>query len=240
MPRTSLVFLLNLLFPSILTQAALQVNKMGSQYLDCRTLSGGIVNLNVGASETPFDMHIELLCDRSPYFDNMLADRCTDLWQRELVFPNDVPHVFADFVSWAYCGSISSAGTATDPSRILHLFQLWTLAEKFQVPGLRDLAFANCKELLDAKPDSLVGSNAVKHAYLHSEPGSAIRQLAVDIWAARAWKSDIIQARISLPSQFIEDLRAIRPGTPEPSASASEVYILHPVFTHDKRLCICH
>ncbi|KAL6239859.1 hypothetical protein BDW75DRAFT_236113 [Aspergillus navahoensis] len=184
-----------------------------------RTLSGGIVNLSVGASETPFDVHIELLCDRSSYFDNLLETRYTELSPQELVFPNDVPEVFSDFVSWAYCGRISSAGMATESSsRILHLFQLWTLAEKFQVPELRDIAFAKCKELLDAEPDSLVGAKAVQHAYLHSGPGSTIRQLAVDIWAARAGESEIPQSWISFPSQFIEDLSATRPGTQRSSA----------------------
>ncbi|KAL4868418.1 hypothetical protein BDV12DRAFT_197291 [Aspergillus spectabilis] len=79
---------------------------MSSRHLDKWALSSGIVNLTVGNSETPFDVHIELLCDRSPYFDNLLQGRFSDPSPRELVFPNDVPDVFADFVSWAYCGKI--------------------------------------------------------------------------------------------------------------------------------------
>ncbi|KAL4738861.1 hypothetical protein BDV11DRAFT_188799 [Aspergillus similis] len=186
---------------------------MAPEYLDYRTLSGGIVNLTVGPSETPFDVHIELLCDRSSYFDNLLENRYTELSPRELVFPNDVPEVFADFVSWAYCGRISIAGMAIKSSRLLHLFQLWTLAERFKVPELQDIAFAYCKKLADAQPDRLVGFKAIQHAYLHSSPGSSIRKLAVDIWAARASESKILQARISFPLQFIEDLSAIRPVT---------------------------
>ncbi|KAL5045984.1 hypothetical protein BDW71DRAFT_207963 [Aspergillus fruticulosus] len=192
---------------------------MAPKYLDCRTLSSGIVNLTVGASETPFDVHIELLCDRSSYFDNLLENRYTELSPQELVFPNEVPEVFADFLSWAYCGGISSAGLATKPSPMLHLFQLWTLAEKFQVPELRDIAFAHCKELLDASPGKVVSSKAIEHAYLHSGPGSAIRQLVVEIWAARASESKILRSRISLPLQFIEDLSATRPSTQKLSAS---------------------
>ncbi|KAL4812681.1 hypothetical protein BDW67DRAFT_169763 [Aspergillus spinulosporus] len=185
---------------------------MTPEYLDYRTLSGGIVNLTVGASETPFDVHIELLCDRSSYFDNLLENRYTELTTQELVFPNDAPEVFADFVSWAYCGRISCAKVAKESSRALHLFQLWALAERFRVPELQDIAFASCKELLDAEPDKIVGSDAVQHAYLHSSPGSTIRQLAVDIWAARASESKILRSRVNLPLQFIEDLSAVRPG----------------------------
>jgi hypothetical protein len=188
------------------------------------------VNLTVGASETPFDVHIELLCDRSSYFDNLLENRYTELSPRELVFPNDVPEAFADFVSWAYCGRISSAKMAKKSSPSLHLFQLWTLAERFQVPELQDIAFANCKELFDSEPDKIVGSEAVQHAYSHSSPGSTIRQLAVDIWAARASDSKILRSRVNLPLQFIEDLSAIRPGTQK--LFAFEVYMLHPVPTH--------
>lgn len=203
-----------------------------------RTLSGGIVNLTVGASETPFDVHIELLCDRSPYFDNLLENRYTGLAPQELVFPNDAPGAFADFISWAYCGSVSSAGMATESKRTLHLFQLWTLAVKFQVPELRDIAFASCKELLDVKSSSLVDSKAVHHAYLHSDPGSAIRQLAVGTWAARACEPEVRQARIGFPSQFIKDLGTIRPDIRE--LSASEVCMLHSAPTHDNRLYTFH
>ncbi|KAL4759701.1 BTB/POZ domain-containing protein [Aspergillus foveolatus] len=192
---------------------------MAPEYLDYRTLSGGTVNLTVGASETPFDVHIELLCDRSSYFDNLLENRYTELTPRELVFPNDVPQVFADFVSWAYCGRISSAGMAKNSSRSLHLFQLWTLAERFRVPELQDIAFANCKELSDFEPDKVIGSEAVQHAYSQSSPGSTIRQLAVDIWAARASDSKILRSRVNLPLQFIEDLSAVRPGTQKLFAS---------------------
>ncbi|KAL3436392.1 hypothetical protein BDV09DRAFT_50467 [Aspergillus tetrazonus] len=192
---------------------------MAPEYLDYRTLSGGIVNLTVGASETPFDVHIELLCDRSSYFDNLLENPYTELTPRELVFPNDVPEVFADFVSWAYCGRISSAGMARNSYRSLHLFQLWTLAERFRVPELQDIAFANCKEFFDSMPDTVISSEAVQHAYSHSIPGSTIRQLAVDIWAARASDSRILRSRVDLPSQFIEDLSAVRPGTQELFAS---------------------
>jgi hypothetical protein len=200
-----------------------------------RTLSGGIVNLTVGPSETPFDVHIELLCDRSPYFDNLLENRYTEISLQELVFPNDVPEVFADFISWVYCGKISGARIARELSRSLHLFQLWTLAERFQVPELQDIAFAICKELLDAEPAKVVGSEAVQHAYSHSSPGSSIRQLAVDMWAARASDFKILRSRMNLPSEFIADLNATRLRTQK--LFAFEVYMLHPVTNHDDRLC---
>ncbi|KAL4912324.1 hypothetical protein BDW62DRAFT_206585 [Aspergillus aurantiobrunneus] len=186
---------------------------MAPGHLDSRTLSSGIVNLTVGPSETPFDVHIELLCDRSPYFDNMLGNRYAESSSAELILPNETPETFADFVSWAYSGRISDVETAIDSSRVLHLFQLWTLAEKFHVPELQDIALQTCKEYLDANSNSLVPCDAVRHAYVHSAPGAAIRRLAVDAWAARAWKSDIVQARRGLLLLFLEDLRIFRPDT---------------------------
>lgn len=121
--------------------------------------------------------------------------------------------------------------------RSLHLFQLWTLAERFRVPELQDIAFANCKEFFDSKPDTVISSEAVQHAYSHSIPGSTIRQLAVDIWAARASDYRILRSRVDLPSQFIEDLSDVRPGTQK--LFASEVYmLLYPVPTHEDCLCM--
>ncbi|KAL2822267.1 hypothetical protein BDW59DRAFT_149634 [Aspergillus cavernicola] len=125
---------------------------MPPKYLDKRTLSGGIVNLSVGDSQTPFDIHIELLCDLSPLFDDMLQDRFLDPSTKELVFPDDAPDVFADFVSWAYCGRISDVEASTESSRLDHLFQLWILAERFHLSELQDLVVIHCRESLDSKP----------------------------------------------------------------------------------------
>lgn len=136
----------------------------------------------------------------------MLEDRSTNSSSRELVFPNDDPDVFADFISWAYCGQIRRTELSDHPSRLFHLFQLWALAERFLVPGLQDLAMTNCSQFLDNSPDQLVGCDAVNHAYLHTGGGSALRQLAVNIWAKRATKAEILQVQRVFHRQFLEDL----------------------------------
>jgi hypothetical protein len=61
-------------------------------------LAGGILNLTVGPSETPFDVHLELLCDCSPYFNPHLSERFDDTFIKELAFPEDDPEAFADFI----------------------------------------------------------------------------------------------------------------------------------------------
>ncbi|RDW81041.1 uncharacterized protein DSM5745_04598 [Aspergillus mulundensis] len=192
---------------------------MALNYLDRRTLSGGIVNLTVGHSETPFDVHIELLCDRSPYFDKLLENRYTESPNGELVFSNDDPDVFADFVSWVYCGNIS---TGLKSSRRLHFFQLWTLAERFQVAELQELALVRIKEILAAHPELLISRTQIEHAYGQSRPGSALRLLAVDTWAARASKSDVqigLKRHFLSSARFFEDLMVARPDIRDLSAS---------------------
>ncbi|KAL4909115.1 hypothetical protein BDW74DRAFT_174328 [Aspergillus multicolor] len=152
---------------------------MAPTYLDRRTLSGGIVNPTVGKSEVPFDIQLS----------SYVADR-------QLVFPSDEPNVFADFVSWLYCGNISTGPLKS--SQTLHLFQLWTLAERFQVAELQDLALAQIKEVLADRPR------------LRILKGSALRLLAVDTWAARASKLDVqlaLKSIVMYPTQLNEDLK---------------------------------
>jgi hypothetical protein len=132
---------------------------MQSLIILASNLAGGILNLTVGPSATPFDVHLELLCDCSPYFNSRLSERFDDTFIKELAFPNDDPEAFADFIRWAYTGTLdislhkdnnnySTIGNTSGSAEldlILHLFRVWTLADKFLVPQLMELALSRCE-----------------------------------------------------------------------------------------------
>ncbi|KAL3452084.1 hypothetical protein BJX65DRAFT_205283 [Aspergillus insuetus] len=134
-------------------------------------LAGGILNLTVGPSETPFDVHLELLCDCSPYFNSRLSERFDDTFIKELHFPEEDPEAFADFIRWAYTGTLDislhkgnnnysaigngNTSSGAKPDLILHLFRVWTLADKFIVPQLTELAMARCEVEMNADPGRL-------------------------------------------------------------------------------------
>ncbi|KAI9372247.1 hypothetical protein BJX61DRAFT_542870 [Aspergillus egyptiacus] len=181
---------------------------MAPPNLDTKTLAGGIVNLTVGASRTPFDTHIELLCDRSPYFNEILSDRYENPRTMELVLEDVDPDIFAELLRWMYCGQISPVESTPRSSRISHLYLIWILAERFRVRELQRLAMAQCKEFLQRNPDEVVTCGAVMVAYAYTGPGSPLRRHAVKVWVERAVASHFEQAERSFLWPFLEDVDA--------------------------------
>ncbi|KAL4883007.1 hypothetical protein BJY04DRAFT_216725 [Aspergillus karnatakaensis] len=113
---------------------------MPSKNLGRNTLSSGIISLTVGEASIPFDAHIELLCDCSPYFDRLLQDRYSEKFTPEIILPNADPDAFTNFLRWAYSGTIADIDPVlANFTAIVRLFQTWTLAGKFEASALQDL-----------------------------------------------------------------------------------------------------
>ncbi|KAJ5123782.1 hypothetical protein N7448_009879 [Penicillium atrosanguineum] len=71
-------------------------------------LSGGVIKIDVGVSKVPFDVHLELLCACSPYFESLFQQRFKQALSDEvLCFPDDDPPVFAQLILWMYRGNDS-------------------------------------------------------------------------------------------------------------------------------------
>src|SRR5436190_9727736 len=143
-----------------------------------RALSGGVVSINVGATSTPFDAHIELLCDCSPYFNKVFNDRLDDRTPEPVRLPDDDPDAFTEFLNWAYRGTIFQSRPS--PSWI-DLCRLWVLAGKFEISKLQNLVVTHCKNKYSTE-SGLVAKDAVEYVYDHAIPGSPLRQMVVDIW----------------------------------------------------------
>ncbi|KAL3492776.1 hypothetical protein BJX62DRAFT_235935 [Aspergillus germanicus] len=193
-------------------------------------LAGGILNLTVGPSETPFDDHLELLCECSPYFNSRLSERFDDTFIKELAFPEEDPEAFADLIRWAYTGTldislhkdnnnystIGNTSGSTEPDLILHLFRVWILADKFLAPQLMELAMARCEVEMNADPGRLVSCSAVRFAYIKSTPPpstSTLCKFVVGVWGERAGRrtlSDV--AAHELPRDFVRDVDGLVSG----------------------------
>lgn len=71
-------------------------------------LSGGAVQIDVGGTRTPFDVHLELLCTCSPYFDGLFHRRFDEAITEPVIhLPDEDPHVFAQVIMWMYRGDSS-------------------------------------------------------------------------------------------------------------------------------------
>ncbi|KAL4982732.1 hypothetical protein BDW68DRAFT_50244 [Aspergillus falconensis] len=184
------------------------------------TLSAGIAQINVGPNETPFDVHIELICDCSPYFDNLYKNRAdpnSTVTKDPISFPNVNPDIFAEFVSWMYKDTLSpdfdflESGNSTGPndlSKIIFLLQLWELAGQFSVDALQAAAIAQCeKNITKQKPDDacILSAATVNYVYEHTEPGSVARRLALDIWLNRSRRKMFSKHKREFPVEFVLD-----------------------------------
>lgn len=170
-----------------------------------RALCSGIVNFDIGAKNDPFDAHIEVLCEVSPYFDKLFADRRTTAESVEGVkFYSDIDaEPFAEFLAWAYRGAIFE--DVFSPSW-LDLFRVWELAVKFEAKPLQKLVLVQCGSKY-LTFDGVVDIPAVQYVYANFAKGNPLRRMAVDIWAERATAGkmgEYIEA--GAPKEFLADL----------------------------------
>lgn len=171
-----------------------------------RTLSAGIAHINVGPQHTPFDVHLELLCECSPYFDAVCKDRFRSGVTEgpPIIFPAEDPDVFAEIVSWMYRGAL--APDLESRCQVIFLFQLWVLAGKFQISALQNSAFAMCERKIDNNRKSVLSAATVSYVYARTDPGASPRQLVVDTWAKSATVLEYARQKDTFPRDFLEDL----------------------------------
>ncbi|KAE8143897.1 hypothetical protein BDV38DRAFT_232270 [Aspergillus pseudotamarii] len=165
------------------------------------TLTAGIARISVGTDDTPFDVHLELLCDHSPYFDDLYADRAqSPVTELPIHFPDDDPDVFSVLISWMYCGQI-----AVKPQSVLFLIKLWVLAGKFEMVELQNNVISLCKTWIDSKSDTAFDDHTIHYVYSHTLPKSPLRLLVIDTWVRSATKSRFLGSD-NLPREFLEEL----------------------------------
>lgn len=188
-------------------------------------LSGGVVQIDVGESQTPFDVHVELLCTCSPYFESLFHNRFDGAIAEPLVhLPDDDPQVFAQVILWMYRGD--SSVEALGSKKIDFLSRLWILAGKLEMADLQNLVMATCQEKSDQNPKACLGQDTVNYIYSHTVPKSPLRYLAVDIWVRSAATKTFGKSKGEFSRDFLEDLCAEmikrQAGLPTPERFVSE------------------
>ncbi|KAH8820631.1 hypothetical protein F5884DRAFT_56879 [Xylogone sp. PMI_703] len=171
--------------------------------LDRKVLSGGVISLNVGAAETSFDVHIELLCDCSPYFDELLKNRYSETALAPVNLPDYEPDIFVEFLNWLYLGQIFQG--EVQPT-LLKFLQLWVMAEKFQMPTLQNHVIARCKLRIEGKKNAALGIEPITYVYNNTTLSSPLRPLVAELWALRMTKGQFQVSMPQLPRAFLEDL----------------------------------
>ncbi|KAI9810842.1 MAG: hypothetical protein M1827_006049 [Pycnora praestabilis] len=149
-----------------------------------RHLFNTVVTVRVGAEDTPFSLHKDLLCSRSPFFNSALRNIFLETTTQQVVLPEDDVETFQYFIQWVYSKELSHEDVDdTLHPQLLPLYQLYAMADQFQV-----------KSLKNAIIDYIVDVHAKRHItpehtiWLYENvPEKGLRKLLVDIFA---WSSD--------------------------------------------------
>ncbi|KAL4948346.1 hypothetical protein BDW69DRAFT_198942 [Aspergillus filifer] len=159
------------------------------------TLSAGIARINVGPDEVPFDVHLELLCDSSPYFNTIYEDRTESaISDVPISLPDADPDVFAEAISWMYRGKLSGdLATRLGDHEMTFCMELW--------------AIAICKARVDRSAlTSLPSTQSIEYVYSNTKPRSPLRRLLVDVWVRRGTPLKFSDRKMGYPRAFLEDL----------------------------------
>jgi len=166
-----------------------------------RIFSAGVASINVGPEEVPFDAHIELLCDCSPYFNDIFEARYTKPLTEPVLLPDVDPEGFADFLCWAYQGNLETA--FKEVPTWTRLSRLWLLGGKLKTPRLQNTVvtwwFAKFRK------DDL-DEASIYFIYDKTFGPSPLRSLAAGCYAERIKKDRFDSSKSKLPSRFFEDL----------------------------------
>ncbi|KAH6642649.1 hypothetical protein C7974DRAFT_106723 [Boeremia exigua] len=136
-------------------------------------LSRSMVDIYVGEENTHWILHEKLLCHHSPFFRKIFyaKDSTTDSFG----LPEDDDNAFKTLVGWLYSSSLP---VPREESDLGVLFDLYLMAEKFQIPNLIADVLQVVREWYKFS-DSYPGLRRVQYIYANTENGSPMRHMLV-------------------------------------------------------------
>lgn len=190
----------------------------------------GIVKLDVGESRAPFDVHLELLCACSPYFDHLLSKRTKQSFDDQAIhFPDMEPDLFAEIVLWMYRSKHSLGGLQR--KKMNFLLKLWLLAKNLEIPELQDSLMPLLKGRAEEDTREILCNDAVGLIYTQTLPNSPLRHLVVDIYINGSKAERKAMNVQDSPRQFLEEVCWTLPdegkewiGLPLPSLDQTNRY----------------
>ncbi|KAF2016694.1 hypothetical protein BU24DRAFT_208018 [Aaosphaeria arxii CBS 175.79] len=136
-------------------------------------LSRSMVDIYVGPENTHWVLHEKLLCYHSPFFRKTFYSKSNTSKTFGLPDEEDLP--FKTFVGWLYSSSLPVPREEAD----LGLqFDLYLMAEKFQIPALVQDILQVVREWYKYS-DTYPGLRRVQYIYANTEDGSPMRHMLV-------------------------------------------------------------
>ncbi|KAE8834591.1 hypothetical protein PTNB85_05924 [Pyrenophora teres f. teres] len=139
-------------------------------------LSRSMVDIYVGPENTHWILHEKLLCHYSPFFRKIFYSKSSSSSRTQsfgLPEEEDIP--FKTFVGWLYSSSLPVPREEADLGTC---FDLYLMAEKFEMPGLVADVLQVVREWYKYS-DSYPGLRRVQYIYANTEEGSPMRHMLV-------------------------------------------------------------
>jgi hypothetical protein len=132
-----------------------------------------MVDIYVGPENTHWILHEKLLCHYSPFFRRIFYAKNSNTTSFGLPEEEDAP--FKTFVGWLYSSSLPVPREEADLGL---LFDLYLMAEKFQIPNLVADVLQVVREWYKYS-DTYPGLRRVQYVYANTEEGSPMRHMLV-------------------------------------------------------------
>ena len=132
-----------------------------------------MVDIYVGEENTHWILHEKLLCHHSPFFRKIFYAKGSTT--QSFGLPEDDDNAFKTFVGWLYSSSLPVPREEAD---LGVLFELYLMAEKFQIPNLIADVLQVVREWYKFS-DSYPGLRRVQYIYANTENGSPMRHMLV-------------------------------------------------------------
>lgn len=132
-----------------------------------------MVDIYVGPENTHWILHEKLLCHYSPFFRRIFYAKNSNTTSFGLPEEEDAP--FKTFVGWLYSSSLPVPREEADLGL---LFDLYLMAEKFQIPNLIADVLQVVREWYKYS-DTYPGLRRVQYVYANTEEGSPMRHMLV-------------------------------------------------------------
>jgi hypothetical protein len=132
-----------------------------------------MVDIYVGQENTHWVLHEKLLCHYSPFFRRIFYAKNSNTTSFGLPEEEDAP--FKTFVGWLYSASLP---VPREESDLGLMFDLYLMAEKFQIPNLIADVLQVVREWYKYS-DTYPGLRRVQYVYANTEEGSPMRHMLV-------------------------------------------------------------
>ena len=200
-----------------------------------------MVTLLVGEKETPFNIHMDLLCKASPFFKSafMGTGAFKETSTKSMKLPEDDPATTDRLIQWIYFGyypvdSDIETNSADQREESLHaslmqLSILYVVADKYGIIELKNHALGRLFDLgIQGKVDLTRNKHLIRYIYENTITGSKLRKLLVNwyVWHApyyfKSWTDKDVAGHAGFAADVLERFAARVRGISDPFTSGCQ------------------